>query len=454
MTIGMLRHRETEAVRFFGFAVLAVGWLIWGGSAVWAAEADTGNSKTAKTNEATLDVSDRSDWRLPRGTAEASGATQTQLPRDLEVLWEYKAAEAFESTPAVVGDRVLIGDVMGRLYAVERDTGREIWKKNYDTGFLASPAVHWLAAGPASPNKTPDNTPATDSSTSGENVNSDLMVIGDVEGNLYAINIVDGSERWKQSTEGEISGAANFFKENVLVASQDGSLYCFATTDGKLIWKYDTGDQIRCSPALAGDRTFLGGCDGQLHIVDVNNGKAAGEPLPLGGPTGSTPAVSGDHAFLPIMEGAVLMFDWKKQSQQWRYEDEERSQEYRASAAVAGDVVVVSSQYKQIDAISIATGKRLWRHTLRRRADASPVIAGDDVWIAATDGRLVRLGLNDGKERWQYEIKGSFIAAPAIAGDRLFIADDEGVVRCFGKKKGVGSPKSTDPDSTSPAQQK
>ncbi|MGB7346611.1 MAG: PQQ-binding-like beta-propeller repeat protein [Pirellulaceae bacterium] len=351
------------------------------------------------------------DWPLGRGDAGASGAIATTLPENLQVLWEYKADEAIESTPAVVGDKVLLSDVMGRLYAIDRSSGKEIWKKNYDTGFLASPAVQ-----------------------------GDLMVIGDVEGNLYAINLADGTERWKQTTEGEISGSVAFYENTVLAASQDGSLYCFALADGKPVWKYETGDQIRCSPALAGDRTFLGGCDGQLHIINVKTGQAAGQPLPLGGPTGSTPAVSGDNAFLPIMDGAVLMFDWKKQTQQWRYEDDERPQEYRASAAVAGDFVIVSSQYKQVDAISVATGKRLWRHTLKRRADASPVIAGDDVWIAATDGRLIRLGLKDAEEKWDYEIKGSFLASPAIAGQQLFIADDNGIVRCFAAAKEIASP--------------
>ncbi|NND97074.1 MAG: PQQ-binding-like beta-propeller repeat protein [Pirellulaceae bacterium] len=348
-----------------------------------------------------------SDWPLPRGDAGSSGATTIVLPDDLSVIWEYKADEAIETTPAVVGNRVFLSDVMGRLYAVDRKTGKEIWKKNYDTGFLAAPAIQ-----------------------------DDRMVIGDVEGNLYALNVQDGKEIWKQSTDGEISGAAAFHGENVLVTSQDGKLYCFDAVTGKPAWVYQTDDQIRCSPTLAGNLTFLGGCDGQLHIVDVNTGKAVGKPLPLGGPTGSTPAVAGDDAILPIMDGAVLRFDWKKQTEQWRYEDEERSQEYRSSAAVKGDFAIVTSQYKQVDAISIATGKRLWRYTLRRRADASPVIAGDDVWIASTDGRLIRLALADGQEKWQYEIKGSFLAAPAIAGDQLFIADDEGVLRCFGKVAG------------------
>jgi outer membrane protein assembly factor BamB len=127
----------------------------------------------------------------------------------------------------------------------------------------------------------------------------------------------------------------------------------------------------------------------------------------------------------------VFGFDWKTRKQRWRYTDPVQEQEYRSSAAVSGDVAVVSSQRKHIDAIDTRTGKRLWRHTLRRRSDASPVIAGQDVWIPATDGRLLRLALADGSLKWSYEIRGGFVGSVAIAGQELFVADDEGVVRCF-----------------------
>lgn len=345
---------------------------------------------------------DAREWPLPRGNAQSTGVAAQKLPELLEVRWEFKADEAIETTPVISAGRVFVSDAMGKIYALNQSDGSEIWHHDYKTGFLASPAIQ-----------------------------GDLMVLGDVEGNLYAINVADGKQRWKQNTDGEINGAAAFYKDNVLVTSQDGKLYCFKAKDGAPVWTYQTDDQIRCSPTVAGDRTFLGGCDGQLHIVDLITGKAIGKPLPLGGPTGSTPAVSGEHAFLPIMDGAVLAFDWKQAQELWRYEDQDRSQEYRASAAVTDELVIVSSQYKQVDALSAKTGQRVWRHTLQRRADASPVVAGDDVWIAATDGRLLRLALADGKERWRYEVRGAFIAAPAIADGQLYIADDDGIVRCF-----------------------
>ena len=96
-----------------------------------------------------------------------------------------------------------------------------------------------------------------------------------------------------------------------------------------------------------------------------------------------------------------------------------------------GNVAIVSSQRKQVDAIDLTTGKRIWRHTLKRRADASPVIAGDDVWIPASDGRLLRLDLTDGTEKWSHEIRGGYVAGVAITDGELFVADDDGVVRCF-----------------------
>lgn len=321
----------------------------------------------------------------------------------VKIRWEFQADEAFESTPALADGRVIVADVMGKVYAINYASGKEMWRIDYDTGFLAAPVIR-----------------------------DDRLFIGDIEGNLYCLKTTDGSEVWKGVTDGEINGSAAFYKDNVLITSQDGKLYCFNQGDGSLVWEYQTDDQIRCSPSIAKGRTFLGGCDGKLHIVDLDTGQAAGDPLPLAGPTGSTPAIAGSQAFVPIMDGLIYAFDWEQQKELWIHEDPDRPQEYRNSPALSDDMIIVSSQFKQVDAVSLETGKLVWRHTLRRRADASPVIDGDDVWIAATDGRLIRLDLATGLPRdWEYESRGEFYAAPLIVGNELLIADDNGVVRCF-----------------------
>lgn len=373
-------------------------------------------------------------WTLPRGDAGATGAVTANLPENLEVIWEHPTAEAIETTPVSDGKRVYVSDVMGGIEALDLTDGSQVWRKDLDTGFVASPAIHL-----------------------GEESNS-VLVVGDVEGNVYALSTADGETIWKQTTDGEINASANFFQSSkaaestapdstapestaprstvpdirVLQTSQDGSLYCFALKTGELIWKYETGDQIRCAASIGDGKTYLGGCDAGLHVVDLETGEAAREPLPLDGPTGSTPAIVGDEVFVPIMDGILYSFDPVAGTTRWQYEDADRPQDYRGSVAIGTDRIIIASRNKHIEAIDRATGKLIWRTTLRRRADASPLIVGDDVWIASTDGRLLRLSLADGSEKWSFEIKGGFFASPAVLGDRLIIADDEGMVRCFG----------------------
>ncbi|EMI46062.1 PQQ-binding-like beta-propeller repeat protein [Rhodopirellula sp. SWK7] len=406
-------------------------------------------------------------WTISRADIGASGAVPQTLPRELKILWETQTEEAIETTPVSDGVRVYITDVMGSVEALDAQTGKSIWRRSFDTGFVAPAGLYLPSSVTPSDSIETAKLPVIDAQKSITDASSDplsnddttgrtsgyeqpLLIVGDVEGNVEAMNPETGESLWKFTTDGEINAAPAFFavplqrdpslsnaekseqfEIRLLQTSQDGCLYCLNAHTGKLVWKYETGDQIRCAASIGSGKTFLGGCDGALHIVDLATGEAAREAMPLGGPTGSTPAVIGDEVFLPIMDGAVFAFNPTSGEIRWKFEDPERLQEYRSSPAIGPDRIIVGSNNKHIDALDRKTGERIWRKTLRRRADASPLIAGDDVWIASTDGLLQRLSLADGEETWSFESRGKFIAAPAILGDRLIIADDDGLVRCF-----------------------
>ncbi|QDV11297.1 Outer membrane protein assembly factor BamB precursor [Rosistilla oblonga] len=345
-------------------------------------------------------------WPVQRGNLAATGAVEAALPETLSLLWDFADAAAFEATPVIDSGRIYAADTEGNVFCLNLADGKLIWKVSIDTGFLAAPAIQ-----------------------------GDTLVLGDYDGMVYALSTADGSQRWKFEADGQIDSGAMFHGEKVLITSEAGKLHALKLTDGSVVWEYETADQIRCSATVAGDRTFLGGCDSQLHVVDLNTGKKASDPMPLESPTNSTPAVVGPLAFLPTYGGHVFAFDWQKGTRKWTYEDPEKSQEYRSSAAATDKVVVVSSQGKRLTALDASTGKQLWQTTVRRRADASPVIAGDSVLLAATDGRLYRFNLHDGKQTWQYEVKGALLASPAIADGKLILTTEEGHVLCFGGKQ-------------------
>ncbi len=346
------------------------------------------------------------EWPLGRGDVAGTGATTTELAADLSLLWELSLGGiGFESTPVIGNNSIFIGDPDGRVFAIDLMTGKEQWRVELDTGFVAAATYH-----------------------------EQVVYIGDYDGILHALDAATGKEKWLFKTEMEISASPTFIGDNLLVTSQDGNLYCLKRNSGELVWKYTTGDQLRCGASLAGNRTYLGGCDGKLHVVDVSKGTAIGEPIPLDGPTGSTPSVLGSTVFVPTHGGRLFAFDTGTNAEQWQFFDPQLSQEFQNNVATANGVVVATSRNKHVFALDAKSGKVLWDSVLRKRADSSPVIAGQRVVVAAADGRLIMLDLKTGAEKWLYEIKGGFIGSPAVVDGKIVVASDKGTVFCFGPK--------------------
>jgi len=345
-------------------------------------------------------------WPLFRGNRQATGAAGATLPEKLERLWTFSVPEGgFQSTAAIAEGMVFLGCFDGKLYAIDLSGGGKKWEFPTELGFTASAAVR-----------------------------GGQVFIGDSDGRFYCIDAESGKVKWDFPTEAEINSGANFYKDNVLFGSQDGFLYCLKAGTGKLVWKYESEDMIQCSPTVAGDRAFVAGCDGRLTMVGLAEGKRIAG-IDIEAPTLCTPAVLGPTAFVGTTGSALLAVDWQKGEILWRYTAAERPAEFRSSAAVTPQLVVVGSRDKLVHAIDAAVGLPVWTFPTKARVDSSPVIAGDRVFVGSADGRLYALDIKTGELRWQFEAGGSILASPAVAAGRLVIATDEGDVYCFGAKQ-------------------
>lgn len=345
------------------------------------------------------------DWPMGRADVSGSGATSDPLPADLELLWEFELdGLGFDAGPIIANGKVFCNDHDGRVVALDLATGKQLWLKEFDTGFLAPPSYR-------------DN----------------VLYVADYDGVLHALNAADGTPKWEYDVGLEIDASANFFDDNILFTSQDGSLYSL-TLDGKLNWKYETGDQLQCGPTLAGDKTFLGGCDAHLHVVNVRTGEKIGEPVAIDAPTGSTPSVLENQVFVPTYAGEIFSFEMPEANIGWRFRNVKLADELKNSLAIADGLAVATSRNKRVFAIDVKTGEVKWEQVLRKRSDASPIIAGESVIVAAADGRIIRFELQSGEQSWMTEVKGAFIGSPASADGKLVLTNDRGTVFCFGKK--------------------
>src|SRR5690606_23506085 len=72
---------------------------------------------------------DAKSWPLFRGNAQAQGVARTELPEKPVLLWEFTIDKgAFDATAVIVDGTVFIGDLDGKLYALNLKTGQKQWE--------------------------------------------------------------------------------------------------------------------------------------------------------------------------------------------------------------------------------------------------------------------------------------------------------------------------------------
>ena len=258
-----------------------------------------------------------------------------------------------------------------------------------------------------------------------------------------------GETRWEYATEGEISGGPTILPTEagprVLVGSQDASLSCLDLATGKPVWTHSIADQIRCGPTVArtpaGNRVFLAGCDGRLHVIDATDGKEIAT-IEIGGPTGTTPAVSGNLVLFGTEGGDFFAIDFVAREVAWQKRPATSAQAYRSSAAVVGGLAIVGTRGRAVEAFEISTGAEAWRFPLRGRVDASPAIVDivaepgiaprrQAAIVADSKGTIAVIDVASGKLAWEFDAGSGFSSGAAVAAGRLVIAADDGTVWCF-----------------------
>ena len=109
-------------------------------------------------------------------SAEAAGISADQVP-ELRVKWVFGLPMDFRvSQPTVVGGRVFIGSLQGRIYSLDAKTGCLYWSVKTDGGVRATMVVDTL------PGTTPPRY---------------VVYVGDAAANVYALDARTGKELWK-----------------------------------------------------------------------------------------------------------------------------------------------------------------------------------------------------------------------------------------------------------------
>src|SRR4029453_18126428 len=99
-----------------------------------------------------------------------------------------------------------------------------------------------------------------------------LVYVGDLSGVLHAVRADTGQAAWTFKTATEIKSSPVVVGDKVLIGSYDSHLYALGAKDGKLAWKIQTEGYVHATPSINGGIAYIAGCDEILRGIRVADG--------------------------------------------------------------------------------------------------------------------------------------------------------------------------------------
>ncbi len=264
-------------------------------------------------------------------------------------------------------------------------------------------------------------------------LHGDTLFIGAHDNNLYALNISEGTFKWKYPTDQPVVSTPVIVpQENLVVfGSVDHTLYALDARTGRLTWTVPTKGPVRSSPVAAHGHVFFGSDDGQLYAVRVSGGHIqwtwdGGEPIR------SRPLVRGEMIVIGQESGYVVAVDLSGKVL-WRFKTKRG---VSSSPIEYEGLVIFGSMDWQVYALDIERGWKAWEYRTNKGIISSPAIGEDKVFIGSVDGSLYALDASSGRERWQFQTEGQITSSPAYSAGHVYFGGIDGKVYSLDAKTG------------------
>lgn len=289
------------------------------------------------------------------------------------------AGSSFASLkPAVYGDRVFVSGADGEVSALERDTGKVIWRKSLDV----------VVGG-------------------GVSADAGMVLLGTLDGEVIALNQESGDELWRSRVSSEILSAPVTDGVYVAVQSIDDHLSVFDARSGDFLWRQDT-----LQPAL----TLRGSASPLLFTEAVFAGFASGEAKAFRLQNGA-----------PLWSARIAMPSGRTEL--------ERMVDVRGTPLMVGETIFFTSFQGNIAALELYTGRVRWSKQLSSYESMADGFGS--VYVTSEEGYVTSVDQRSGASNWrQTDFEFRQLSAPATFSSYLVVGDGEGYLHVLSQVDG------------------
>ncbi|MDH1265088.1 outer membrane protein assembly factor BamB [Pseudomonas sp. GD03944] len=305
--------------------------------------------------------------------------------------------------PAVDGDEIYAADVEGLVMALDRMTGKVIWKQD-----LEAPVSGAVGAGYG------------------------LVLLGTLKGEVIALDASSGEEKWRSRVTSEVLAPPAVNGDIVLVQTQDDRLIALDADTGDQRWIFENTPAVLTlrgtgSPVLTNRLAIAGLSTGKVIALDAQRGIPIWEQR-VAIPQGRSELdrvvdidggllLSGGTLYVVSYQGRVAALDMESGRVLWQ-------REASSSVGVAQGFgnVYVSLASGTVEGIDERSASALWSNeALARRQLSAPEVFSSYVAFGDLEGYLHLISQVDGRFVGRERIdRNGLRARPVVVGDWLY----------------------------------
>jgi len=330
--------------------------------------------------------------------------------------WSFFAGAPVRSSALVDGNTIFFGNTVGNFFALNKTTGKQVWQ--YNTGS----AINSSAA-----------------SQDGK------IFFSDNKQTVYALNEATGKLIWKFDMSSKQAypwrfdyfySSPTLYKNKLIIGGDDGYLYMLNQTDGKQFWKFRTRGIIRGTAAVFDNTVLVGDMDGTLYALDIKNGNQKWNFKTIGDSLNnanfgfdrkailSSPVVSQKKILFGCRDGFLYCVDMNGKLL-WKMDH--RVSWVISTVAVKDSIVVTgTSDGHFVQAVSLNTGKQIWRTSTSTLYWSSPTIVNGRVYIGGFDGNEYGFDLVTGNRISKFQTGSTVLSSAVFDNDQLYFGSDDG----------------------------
>jgi len=273
------------------------------------------------------------------------------------------------------------------------------------------------------------------------------IFVADNEGEIKAVNSLNGNIIWDQDTETRITGGPGAGDSLVMIGTSEGEILAISGDTGETVWRSRVSSEILAAPQVAENIVVARTIDGKIYGLDAAEGKRlwtydqSVPALTLRGT--SAPVIAGKLVISGFDEGRLAAIELHTGKLVWETRialgsgrsELERMVDIDAEPLVIDDVIYVATFQGRIAAVTLDGGRILWTRDISSFAG----LCADDrnIYITDDNSHVWALDRFTGNSLWKQEkLQARAVTAPASIGDLVVVGDLEGYLHWLDKATG------------------